>query len=362
MIPRRRGPPGSGALRLPHWSDSTPAGPSASPRAGRARAACYGRGVAPPIGFALLTHAHPSQVARLVDRLRHLYGRSVPIAIHHDQRQCSLDPALVEGARLVQPSLSTAWGTWSLVEATLAAVRLLHSADPPDFTVLLSGADYPCAPAERVLGDLVSGGADAYTRAHPVRPWRRDRTARPGPLGFGANEGAPNQEICYRRYYSTTLRWRGLRYRIRSPLLAPLLAPFSARFRAFAGEQWWTLSRKAVDALLDFPARAPRLVRWFAERPIPDEAFVQTVVANAEGVRVAFRNFRYLHWTDTPGPRLLRSDDVPRIAQSGAHFARKFAPDDPALDLLDELLGLPAWAPAQPAATSIRAASGPAQR
>lgn len=307
--------------------------------------AWYLHRVSPQVGFVVLSHTHPRQVGRLVDRLRRLYGPATPIAVHHDQHRCALDPALVRGAWLVEPALRTAWGTWSLVEATLAALRLLHASDGPEHTVLLSGADYPIAPAERVLDDLRTCGADAYLRAHPVHPWRRDSRAAPGPLGFGANEGASNQEVCFRRYYSTTLRWGWLRFRIRTPLLAPLLAPFSARFRLFAGDQWWTLGRKAVAALLASHRDRPDLVRWFAERHIPDEAYVQTVVANAPGVRLEGRNFRYLHWGDQPGPRTLELGDLPRIAQSGDHFARKFAPDHPVLDALDGQLGLPPWIP-----------------
>jgi hypothetical protein len=309
--------------------------------------ACYRHAVAPPIGFAVLTHSNPGQVVRLVDRLRHLYGWSVPIVIHHDQRQCRLDPERVRGALLVEPSLPTSRGSWSLVEATLATLRRLHAGDEgPEFTVLLSGSDYPIATADRVLGALASEGADAYMHASPVRPWRRDRRVSPARRGLGVNEGAPNQEICFRRYYSTTLRWGRLRFRIRSRIVAPLLAPFSAEFRLFAGDQWWTLGRQAVRALLAFHEERQDLVRWFAERPIPDEAYIQTVVLNAPGIRVAPTNYRYLHWTNTPSPRSLSSDDLPRIAASDDHFARKFEPDDPILDALDCLLGVPPWSPA----------------
>ncbi len=40
---------------------------------------------------------------------------------------------------------------------------------------------------------------------------------------------------------------------------------------------------------------------------------------------------------------MLGRQDLPRLAATGAHFARKFAADDPALDALDERLDLPGW-------------------
>lgn len=296
----------------------------------------------PAIGFVLLTHRDPGQILRLIDRLRRLYGAATPIVVHHDQGQCALAPP--EGAALVTPHLATRWGHWSLVEATLAALRQLHAGpEGPELTVLLSGADYPVAPAERVLAELSAGGADAYLAARPITPWRRDRVA-PGPLGLAVGEGAVNQTTCFRRYYSTTFRWRGLRFRLRNPLLAPLLAPFSRRRRLYAGDQWCVLRRSAVEVLLASPRQQPDLFAWFSKRDYPDEAYVQTVLANTPALRLDPRTFRYVDWS-IPGknPRVLGLDDVPRITASGAHFARKFRPDDPALDALDALLGLPRW-------------------
>ena len=299
----------------------------------------------PPIGFVVLTYADPPQIARLIARLRALYGPDAPIALHHNFSQSELGAALPDGVRLVRPHFETGWGTWATVEATLAALRLLYAGgDGPEYVVNLSGTDYPVAPQECVLADLRGGRADAYIKAMPVSPWRRDRRATPRPLGFGPNESGPNQKVCYRRYYPTTFRPLGIRIRVRSPLLAPLFSPFSRRFPCCAGEHWWTLGRRAVEHLLEAHERRPDLARWFAERHIPEEAYVHTIVANGTGLRVDLRNFRYVDWSSySRSPRFLVEGDVPRVLASGAHFARKFAMDAPALDALDAALGLRPW-------------------
>jgi hypothetical protein len=301
----------------------------------------------PSIGFVVLTYADPPQIARLLSRLRDLYGAGAPIVLHHNFGQSALDVALPPGVRVVRPHFDTGWGTWSTVEATLAALRLLYGGgDGPDYVVNLSGTDYPAAPPDRVLAELRAGAADAYLKTTPVSPWRRDPPVS-RPLGLGPNEGGPNQKVCYRRYYPTTFRPLGIRVRVRSPLLAPLLSPFSRRFRCYAGEHWWTLGRSAAEHLLAAHAQRPDLAHWFAERHIPEEAYVHTLVANAPGLRVERRNFRYVDWTsNAPSPRVLGLEDVPRVLASGTHFARKFPMDDPALDALDAALGLPAWATA----------------
>lgn len=295
-----------------------------------------------PIGFALLTHFQPGQVLRLVNRLRALYGPATPIAINHNFDQCALDTTVFPtDVRWVRPHLATGWGVWATVEAALAALRLLHQGgEGPDYTVLLSGSDYPIAPRDRVLSELRWTQADAFLDARPVHPWRRERVLA-GPRGLGVNEGGPNQEVCFRRYYSSTYRVAGVRVRIRSPLFAPLLAPFSRRFRCFAGEHWWTLGRRGVEHLLRSREERPEVASWFAARHVPEEAYVHTVICNAPGIRVAPRSFRYVDWSShAPSPRTLGRADLPALFASGAHFARKFAEGDPVLDELDRILGL----------------------
>lgn len=300
----------------------------------------------PPIGFVVLTYSDPPQVVRLLTRLRELYGVDAPIALHHNFSQCALDLGeLPAGVRLVRPHLETGWDSWNTVEATLEALRLVYSGHAgPEYVVLLSGTDYPVARPERVLANLRAGGADAYIKATVVSPWRRDRNAVEGPLGLGVNEGAANQKVCYRRYFPTTYRPLGLRLKIRSPLLAPLLSPFSRRFRCYAGEHWWTLGRRSAEHLLATRDARPELAEWFAGRPIPEEGYIHTVVCNGPGHVIDRRNFRYVDWSShARSPRTLGTADVPGIVASGAHFARKFAPGDPALDALDDLLGLARW-------------------
>ena len=304
--------------------------------------------MAAAIGFVVLTYADPPQIVRLLTRLRELYGSQAPIALHHNFSQSFLDVSgLPAGVRLVTPHLETGWDSWNTVAATLAALRLLYrGGEGPDYVVHLSGSDYPVARPERVIADLRRAGADAFVKATAVSPWRRDRRVAADRLGLGVNEGAANQKVCYRRYFPTTYRLLGLRYKVRSPFIAPLLSPFSRRFRCYAGEHWWTLSRRAAEHLLDAHDDRPDLARWFAERPIPEEAYVHTVVCNAPGHLVDRRNFRYVDWSNRArSPRLLGTADLPAIFASDAHFARKFAVDDPALDAIESALGLGRWRP-----------------
>jgi hypothetical protein len=102
----------------------------------------------------------------------------------------------------------------------------------------------------------------------------------------------------------------------------------------FHGSDWFALSRRAVEIVLD----APRAVLdHFAHTIVPTEAFVPTVLANST-LRLHDDNRRYVRFEPgSPNPRTLTLDDLDAAFASGADFARKF--DDPAvLDALDRRL------------------------
>src|SRR3712207_6164283 len=105
------------------------------------------------VGFVVLSHRSPDQLLGLVHVLGELYG-DPPIACHHDFSQSDLDvrhfPANVH---FVRPSLRTGWGKWSLVEASLQSIDRLYQAADPDIFFLISAADYPGAPPDKVLRD-----------------------------------------------------------------------------------------------------------------------------------------------------------------------------------------------------------------
>jgi hypothetical protein len=304
----------------------------------------------PGIGFVLLTHNEPAQALRLARRLARSFERA-PIACHHDFSQTPLDVRqFPPHVQFVRPHVRTHWGDFSLVDATLAALRLLYDAgNGPDWVVLLSGADYPLHSAARVLHDLERAGAHAYMRRRIVDPFNLGKDhGPPGPLGYDVGEGPINARRCFRRYYRQMLRislpWPGGRMRtfqVRTARrwLVTRLAPYNERFRCYAGPQWFTLGRAAAEYVLQWHDRNP----WFADylriRIVPDESYFQTILANAPQFRVSNENYRYIDWrSGSRNPRTLGAEDLSAMLDSPAHFARKFAPDDPVLDRLDELL------------------------
>lgn len=123
----------------------------------------------PSLGFIILSHDKPRQLRRLIDRLGSMFD-APPIVCHHDFSQCDLPGQWPENVSFVRPHVPTKWGTISGVEAVLRAMaQMSQSAANPDWLVLLSGTDYPIAPASQVLADLRASEFDAHIHSEPVR-------------------------------------------------------------------------------------------------------------------------------------------------------------------------------------------------
>jgi len=272
----------------------------------------------------------------LIRKLNRMFDHP-PIACHHDFGK---NPRFIENCpgnvRLVRPHVETKWADFSCIEAAVRALRLLYSGGhQPDWFVYLSGSDYPIKPAARILSDLQSSPFDAHIEHILVQ-----RQAPPHPPLEGRLEGHKGPKwprICHRRYCSVpvTVPWITKRlqlttrtFQLEHPLLTAGQLPFSSEFRCFAGESWFCTNRRAAEVILDSHTRNAKLVNHYRKVLCPEESYFHTVLANAPGLRLSQDPLRYMDWTASGDhPKVLSVDDLPRLAESHAHFGRKFAED-----------------------------------
>jgi hypothetical protein len=177
-----------------------------------------------------------------------------------------------------------------------------------------------------IEASLAAAEVDAFIQTAPVAPLRLRR-------------GRVDEFARRYRY-----RWRPLPQRLAAPvaqadpfvqvrrLPSGAYAGFPARppLEPFHGSDWFTLSRRAVDAVLG----APRAVaEHFLHTIVPTEAFVHTVLANS-ALRLSGDNRRYAAFAaDAANPSVLGAADLDAVLGSGGDFARKFAD----LAVLDEI-------------------------
>jgi hypothetical protein len=278
------------------------------------------------VAYVILSYRSPDVLARLVRTLR-AGSPHATIAVHPDARRCPRPP--LPGAQPVEPAWAVEWGHGSQLAAVLRCLRWALARSDFDWLVLLSGQDYPVRPVAAIEAALAAAGADAFIETLPVEPLRLRR----GRVGEFA-----------RRYH---YRWGRLPARLASAAARtdPLVqvrrlpsgvhagVPAPLRIPVFHGSDWFTLSRRAVEAVVSAP---PGLERRFERTIVPTEAFVQTVLANRRELRLAPGNRRYARFDrpSSPRPRVLGLSDLDAALASGADFARKFD-DVTVLDAID---------------------------
>jgi len=291
--------------------------------------------MSPPIGFVLLSHRAPRQLQRLIDTLNRMFDRP-PIVCHHDFSQCALSTrAFSSNVSFVQPHVKTRWGTFSLIEATVRAIGQLHdSANRPEWYVLLSAADYPIKPTAQIISDLQSAQCDAFMQCYRVRPrldsaWHRTRHDRYCTIGITLPSVNRHRQRTRRRLVL-----------LRKSALAERRLPFSPQLHCYAGSQWFTANRRAVERILEFHATPNPLAAHYRRVLVPDESYFQTILGNAADITICNDNLRYMDWSaGGTSPKTLTVEDLPALQQSNAHFARKFdsTVDSAVLDVLDRL-------------------------
>lgn len=296
----------------------------------------------PPIGFTLTTHANPAQIQFLCAQLNSRFDRP-PISIHHDFGQAPLNPAeFPPNVSFVKDWLTTGWGRSSALKGEVRALRDLRKRGDPDWLVNLTGSDFPIKPAGVILDELYSGGFDAYIDHRQIG---YSRVPMP-PEGLGAdNFSHPAwKTLAFERYMAigfgfyklaTRMGWKRKAIYLRSNRLIRRFTPFDGNIGCFAGDHWFVASRKAADALLEDSETNRKLTAHFDRRPNSDEAFYQTLLCNAPGLRLSPASKRYSDWTGCwSHPRTLTEADFPALLASGDFFARKFDFDP---ELLEEL-------------------------
>jgi hypothetical protein len=311
------------------------------------------------LGFLILSHSDWRQVLRLTQTLSQLYD-SPPIVCHHDTSQSPIEAQRFgPNVHFVPNPIKTGWAKWSLVEATLRALAVLYDRADPAWFTLLSAADYPIAKAEDVLSELQASPHDVLMDYRLV-PKSGMSTPPAGSLASLQHHGSEsNMALARDRYrkaivkypvlrfnpplYSSTKQhgWRVGRETVALPFEPPM-TPFSGKVECYVGSQWLSANRRTAKRILERSQLHRALERHLRSRVVPDECFFQSLLCNQNDLSVDADPRRYADWGGGGAhPMSLDEAALASAFASGAHFARKFAADAPALDVIDRrLLGV----------------------
>lgn len=201
----------------------------------------------------VLAHNDPSQVKRLIHALD-----PFPVFLHCDRRTPDavfqeMTAGLPERCTLL-PRIPTPWARWTAVEAEIAGYRTALAATDASHIALLSGSDYPIAPAERISSYLLAnaGYSIASFQALPRAPW------------------GPDGGMARLRYWHRPFR--------RHMLRVPIPRRIPGDVRPAGGSVLKVLARHHAQALVQVFDSRPDLVAFWRHTWCADETFVPSIL------------------------------------------------------------------------------------
>lgn len=275
-----------------------------------------------------------------------------PVLVHHDfSKQPDFAPRGANIAILSDP-VATAWGDWSLVEATY---RLMAKAmDDPAVThfQLLSESclplhsisafeDYLVASQADAMIDIIPMSSEQALHSHGWRylarsAWLRRLNRRASVWVTGSNHGHRDLGSLHLRVARAP---RGFIDRVRrrmgrsvlhmSALAGQALLESNGLQQYAIGAQWFGANRRTVAWLLEARQQLGSLTAHYQRCHIPDESYIHTLLFNAQQAGLLLRivpTNHALYWdSHGTGPDQLELADIARLYSSGKHFGRKFA-------------------------------------
>lgn len=286
------------------------------------------------VAYVVLSHRNPPQVLRLVRALAE--GPGGCVLVRHDPRRSELSESAIAtaGGQAIEDAIDVEWARWSHLALILSCLAEARDRLDPEWTLILSGQDYPLRAMADIEADLRSAAVDA--RIGAVREVESRRPEHDDEFYLR----------CRYRHYSRPCGLPDLPARLRPLVYARERPPQvgvrrigPAPLRFYSSADWLTLRRSAVEVLLG-AASDRRLMRHFRRVAVPSESFFASVLLRDRSLAVEHDNRRFARFSG-PGashPDTLTTSDMDSILASGADFARKFdsSIDAQVLDRLDE--------------------------
>ncbi len=270
------------------------------------------------IAYILLCHKDPEGIIAQAERLT---AAGDFIAIHYDGRAPKaaydrLVQALGRNASVVFAAkrIRCGWGEWSLVEATLQALRAAARAFPQaSHFYMLSGDCMPVKSAAYVRAFLDAADAD-YIESSDffTSDWIKT--------------GIKEERLIYRHWFNERTRKKLFYASLNLQRNLRMTREVPVDLAIQIGSQWWCLRRRTVEAVLDFTRTRPDVMRFFRTTWIPDETFFQTLVRHLVPAKeIQARTLTFLMFTDYGMPVTFCNDHYELLLSQDYLFARKIS-------------------------------------
>lgn len=271
----------------------------------------------------ILAHKNIQQVVELSRNLNSNFN----VYIHFDKKMTLDDNCLKilenENIRYISQE-DVKWGSWSIVRATIALMNLALSDKDNRYFHLISGQDWPIINSQEIY-DFFEDKNSIYMERYSA-----DRVKK-------SHEEIINWQKYY--YYYDVINRRKLYGKIFHRLTMKLqgllkinkFKKLKINLDIYAGSQWGSLPRDAVEFVLDYLDSHENVSKMFETGFCSDEFWLPTILMNSSKFKDRYENYNYhfIKWTKQHGsyPAILDENNFIELRQSDAFFARKFDAD-----------------------------------
>ncbi len=286
------------------------------------------------ICYLVLAHNNPDHFGRLVKAIA---TPESSVFVHIDskaQLRRFTEAVSADGdVEFISKRVAVWWGSFSIVQATLNLVKAA-SRRGFDYYILLSGSDYPLKSPNEISEHLARNSSKEFINLVSM-PNEKVSKSLSRLSTYHISAGS------FHRFRIPAFVSNNLVRAINSLNIQRSYKDVFGDIMPFAGSQWWTLSRSAVDLIGEFVRKNPRLVRFYANTKIPDESFFHTIIGNSRSRSEMVRSLTFTDWSrdEPPYPAIIDSKHIQFFKQQGdLHaddiygkgrllFARKFPND-----------------------------------
>ncbi|KEP69006.1 glycosyl transferase [Thioclava dalianensis] len=272
------------------------------------------------IAFILLTHKDPQGVIAQAQRLTETGDF---VSIHYDASAKASEFAQLRAALSDNPNVTFArkrlkcgWGEWSLVAATLEALKAAEE-DFPRAThfYMLSGDCMPVKTA-RYAHDFLDAEEADYIESFDFFSSGWIKT------------GLKEDRLIYRHWFNERTQPKRFYASYRAQQRLKMAREVPADIQMMIGSQWWCLRRRTIEWVLDFIRSRPDVMKFFRTTWIPDETFFQTIVRHVvPEAEIHARTLTFLMFTDYGMPANFYNDHYDLLLSQDYLFARKISPE-----------------------------------
>lgn len=266
----------------------------------------------------IMAHKNVEHLCRLIG----YFNRQCEVFVHVDKK-VTLNREEMEMLNGLAPvkflsrKYEVNWGGTSVLECEMYLMQKALELSDANYFHLLSGQDYPVRPLCEFLDFFEQNDGKEYLQYSPLpHPHWEEGTFRRlqyyYPYDLASDKEKPREWV---------------REQVKQQVIRGIKRPIPDEFdHLYGGSQWFSITRKAVDALLDYTRNHPSLYKRMWMTFAPEECYVATVLRNLmEKDCIQSTNLRFIRWQYENGnrPSNLGKEHFHHLLEKDYFFARK---------------------------------------